>query len=332
MTKKILITGGAGFIGFHLAKKLQKTGYDICLLDNFSRGTLDEEFSKLKKLKNLKLINLDCRDKKKLLDIDFHPNIIFHLAAIIGVQNVNQQPYNVLVDNIKMLENIIEFSKSKKKFERLLFASTSEVYAGTLENFELTIPTEEKSPLTITNLLRPRTSYMLSKIYGEAMCIHSNLPYTIFRPHNVYGPRMGMSHVIPQQLEKAFFANDGDKIEVPSSNQTRSFCYIDDAVTMLNLIMEENNCINKVLNLGIEEDEIKISEVVQICWETVNKKISPVFLPPTEGSPNRRAPDMKQLKSILVDFKHTNLKDGVSRTYAWYLKNIFNSKNTGQCK
>jgi nucleoside-diphosphate-sugar epimerase len=329
MSKKILITGGAGFIGFHLARRLQSEGYQICLVDNFSRGILDPELQAMSKLKNIKMLNIDCRDIEQINSIDYTPEIIFHLAAIIGVKNVNDKPYNVLIDNLRMLENIISFARSLEKFERLFFSSTSEVYAGTLENFDLVIPTKEKSPLSVTELSRPRTTYMLSKIYGEAICHHSGLPFTIFRPHNVYGPRMGMSHVIPQQLFKAYQAKNGDSIEIPSANQTRSFCYIDDAVEILVRMMNSEICKGKTLNLGVETDEIKIFEAVQMCWNINNKKILPVHLSPTEGSPERRAPDMKETLKILGNINYTKLEDGIGHTYDWYLKNIFTSSITG---
>jgi nucleoside-diphosphate-sugar epimerase len=329
MNKKILITGGAGFIGFHLAKKLQIQEYQICLIDNFSRGVLDPELQAISKLKNVKILNIDCRDLKQIKNIDFAPDIIFHLAAIIGVKNVNDKPYDVLIDNIRMLENIVSFARSLNKFERLFFSSTSEVYAGTLENFGLIIPTKENSPLALTELSRSRTTYMLSKIYGEAICHHSGLPFTIFRPHNVYGPRMGMSHVIPQQLYKAHLAKNGDSIEIPSANQTRSFCYIDDAIEMLVRMIENNICTGKTLNLGTEKDEIKIFDAVKMCWNIYNKKIIPIHLPPTNGSPERRAPDMSEVLAILGNVNYTKLEDGIAYTYDWYLRNIFNSSITG---
>ena len=104
-----------------------------------------------------------------------------------------------------MLRNIITFGKRQENLERLIFTSTSEVYAGTLKYFSLKIPTPENTPLALTELSENRTSYMLSKIYGEALCLHSGLPVTIVRPHNFYGPRMGLSHVIPELFKESFF-------------------------------------------------------------------------------------------------------------------------------
>ena len=204
MNKKVLITGGAGFIGYFLASSLSEENYSVVLLDNFARGNQDDLLNKLISKNNVQFINVNCMDILSVMKIEKDFDYIIHLAAIIGVKHVNKDPYSVLENNVLMLNNIIKLSKAQINLSKFLFASTSEVYSGTLENFGLKIPTPEDTPLSINCLERKRTSYMLSKIYGEAMCTQSGLPYTIFRPHNIYGPRMGMSHVIPEQLKKAY--------------------------------------------------------------------------------------------------------------------------------
>ena len=114
---------------------------------------------------------------------------------------------------------------------------------------------------------------MISKIYGEAMCHQSGLPFTIFRPHNIYGPRMGMAHVIPQQLLEIYHAESRTRIPVRSIDHTRSFCYIDDAVEMLKRMLETEACERQTLNLGTEEPELSIGEVVRKCIEVVGKDL-----------------------------------------------------------
>ena len=186
MTKKILITGGAGFIGLHLANKLLDEGYEVHLIDNFSRAVDDIDLASTIERSNCTFSSIDLLDIDSVMRLDNTYNSIFHLGAIIGVSHVLNRPYEVLYDNIRMLANIIKLAHSQTNLSRLCFASTSEVYAGTLENFEMLIPTPESTPLSITKLSHPRTSYMLSKIYGEALCQQSGLPYTIFRPHNIW--------------------------------------------------------------------------------------------------------------------------------------------------
>jgi nucleoside-diphosphate-sugar epimerase len=206
--KKVLITGGAGFIGYHLALHLSKKGYAVDIADNFARGIQDKFLLELISCENVNLLNIDLLDRTVFDGMSTDYNIIYHLAAIIGVKFVLKAPYDVLTKNMMLLQNVIDLCRKQTQLERLVFTSTSEIYAGTLKYFTLPIPTPETTPLAVTGLSENRTSYMLSKIYGEALCLHSGLPVTIIRPHNVYGPRMGLSHVVPELSMKAFL-NEG---------------------------------------------------------------------------------------------------------------------------
>jgi nucleoside-diphosphate-sugar epimerase len=222
-----------------------------------------------------------------------------------------------------MLDNIMDLARRQRCLHRFLFASTSEVYAGTLKHFSLNIPTPENVPLTAMNLRESRTSYMLSKIYGEAMCHQSDLPFTIFRPHNIYGPRMGMSHVIPEQLQKVWEAKTDGTISVYSPEHTRTFCYIDDAVEMLKRIIESDKCVGRTLNVGTEYPEISIRELVRSCIDLSSKKLEMEFLPATAGSPLRRAPNMNQTSQLLGFSSQVELKTGLQRTWNWYREHVF---------
>ena len=221
MTMKALITGGAGFIGGHLAEKLAENGYSVTLVDNFSRGVDDGFLRRLTQEHGVSLVTADLMEDASLDPLGNDYDYIFHLAAIIGVQNVLNRAYDVLHMNVEMLFHVLDFAKEQNNLKRLVFASTSEVYAGTLQFFDMKIPTPEDTPLTVTPLEQPRTSYMLSKIYGECLLHHCGLPYTIVRPHNFYGPRMGMSHVIPELLKKAYFAEPGGRLPVFSADHRR---------------------------------------------------------------------------------------------------------------
>lgn len=325
----ILITGGAGFIGFHLARELVSNGHNVHIIDNLSRGVHDPELERLLEEDRVRFSQVDllsAADVKKIGN-DYH--VIYHLAAIIGVSHVLKRPYNVLNDNIAMLSSIIELCKRQKDLQRLVYTSTSEVYAGTLKHFTMDLPTPEATHLALTDLDHPRTSYMLSKIYGEAMCIHSDLPYTILRPHNVYGPRMGMTHVVPELLKKAHLANDGDSLAVFSLDHTRTFCYVNDAATMLRLAVEDSACTNKTLNLGTQQPEITIRELAQLILSVTDKRMSLDEKAPSPGSPARRCPDMTAMTKLLGKLPHTTLEEGVSQTFAWYRQHIF--ENEGIC-
>lgn len=322
---KVLITGGAGFIGLHLARRLVDEGCAVLLVDNFARAVRDDDLQQVLEHPAVQFADVDCLDAEAVATLPTDCEYIVHLAAIIGVTHVMQRPYRVVVDNLRLLDHLIAHAGRQAALQRLMFASTSEVTAGTLENFGLQVPTPETVPLSLTELHRPRTSYMLSKMSGEALCHYSGLPFTIFRPHNVYGPRMGSVHVIPEQLRKAHEAVDGATIDVPSADQTRSFCYVDDATEMLFRMMTSADCEGATLNLGTESPQVRIRDVVRRCWETVGRSITMREVEPTPGSPARRAPDMSRSRQLIGYDSRVSLEEGVSLTYDWYRRNVFAS-------
>ena len=117
MSDKILITGGAGFIGFYLAKKLVANGYRVCVVDNHTRGVLDESLSVLFSRTAVTFVNIDLLDRQAVMSLDNDFDAIYHLGAIIGVKNVTSQPYNVLAFNNRMLEHVIELARQQKNLK-----------------------------------------------------------------------------------------------------------------------------------------------------------------------------------------------------------------------
>lgn len=323
MSEKVLITGGAGFIGYHLAAHLLDKGYQVHLVDNMARGVQDDDLKALLTRPGISFETVDVLSPTGMDGQADDYTYVIHLAAIIGVVHVLNRPYEVLRDNVAMLANMIEFAKRQKAMKRFMFASTSEIYAGTLMHFDLPIPTPESTPLAILPLEHPRTSYMLSKIYGEAMCQHSGVPFTIIRPHNIYGPRMGMAHVIPEQLRKMHEAAAGDSIEVFSMDHRRSFCYVSDAVEMITRMLERDSCENQALNLGREAPEVTIQTVAEACRSAVGKALELDGQPAQPGSPARRAPDMGLTTELTGYAALVDLAEGVGLTYDWYRERIF---------
>ena len=147
MNERILITGGAGFIGLHLANHLLDSGYSLVLVDDYSRGVSDHDLSNILKNKRVTFIHCDLRHRESVLKIGDDFSVIFHLAAIVGVSNVSKDPIRVLTDNVEIMTNVIRLGRIQKQLRRLLFSSTSEVYAGTLLSSQLKFPTKESSLL-----------------------------------------------------------------------------------------------------------------------------------------------------------------------------------------
>ena len=320
---KVLITGGAGFIGFHLTKNLIEYGYQIVLIDNFSRGVEDKFLKEIENNENVTFVSADLMNKESVMQLDNDFDYIYHLAAIIGVQNVLNHSYEVLQKNVELLIHMIDFARKQNHLRRFVFASTSEIYAGTLQYFGMDIPTPESTPLTITPLEHPRTSYMLSKIYGEALLRQSNIPYTIIRPHNFYGPRMGMSHVIPELLKKSYFMENNKKLEVFSVDHKRTFCYISDAVEIIRRLAESEQSMNEAFNVGNEGPEVTIREVAEIVLKVTSKNLEIDAQPATAGSPARRCPSMKKTTECIGYQGKISLAEGIQKTFDWYKEFIF---------
>lgn len=323
--KKVLITGGAGFIGYHLANKLLDSERQIDLLDNFSRGVNDTQLADLAENDKINLINADLLQPATIDQLDQDYAYIYHLAAVIGVQHVLKAPYDVLVKNFMLLQNALETAKQQKKLDRFVFTSTSEVYAGTLNHYGLEFPTPESTPLTVNDPREDRTSYMLSKIYGEAMCLHSGLPITIIRPHNFYGPRMGLSHVIPELMKKVIDSDNG-MVDVFSVNHKRTFCYITDAVEMIQLLAESDHAIAESYNIGNNDEEITMGDLAQKVIDLIGKDVAINPMPSTPGSPERRCPSITKLKEAVTYVKQYPLEKGLQETFDWYSANVFSGQ------
>jgi nucleoside-diphosphate-sugar epimerase len=162
---------------------------------------------------------------------------------------------------------------------------------------------------------------MLSKIYCEAMCIHSNLRYLILRPHNIYGPRMGYSHVIPELIKKISIIKKNNSLNLFSFNHRRAFCYVDDAINQIYLITK-SRIINETLNIGNNEEEISI---INLCKKILKlycrKDIKIVKKNINNYSPSRRLPAMNKIYKFIKKFKYTKLDDGLIKTINWYRLN-----------
>jgi UDP-glucose 4-epimerase len=318
-----LITGGAGFIGGHLARRLLDDGWSVTVVDDLSRGVHDRFVGSLSDDGRFTLRMADLRDRRAVRELGTHHTHIFHFAARLGVQQVLDHPYPVLRDNVALLETALELADAQTDLARFVFPSTSEVYAGTQQRFELPIPTPESTPLAVSPLEHPRTSYMLSKIYGEALVHHAGVPFTIVRPHNFYGPRMGRSHVIPQLLQRIHDAEPGDDLVVYSIDHRRTFCYIDDAIEYLVRLAVAPAAEGETFNVGCQGPEVRIGELAVLLAEAVGRHVVVVPGEDTPGSPPRRCPDMAVTAAVTGHLPAVSLVEGVRRTYQWYRNEVF---------
>jgi len=328
---KALITGGAGFIGAHLAERLQRDGVRVDLIDDFSRGRQDADLAVLLARPGVACLTCDLRDPRALDGLDRDYDAIFHLAAIVGVANVRTRPHDVLSDNVELLLRVQDFARRQTGLRRLIFASTSEVYAGSLQHLDLPLPTPETAAIALPDLAEPRTAYLLSKLYGEALCHHAGVPFTIVRPHNVYGPRMGLAHVIPELLQRTERTPPGGEIEVFSPGHTRAFCYVADAVEMLVRLATAPAAEGSVFNLGNQTEEIAIRELARRIVALLGKDLAVMAGSDTPGSPARRCPDMTRTIATTGYSPQVGLDVGLARTHAWYRDRVFRQETATAC-
>ncbi len=318
----ILITGAAGFIGFHLATRLAADARNrLVLADNLSRGAHDAALKRLCGRKNVRFIKCDLLDPSSYRKLAGPFDYIYHLAAIVGVRNVQEHPDKTLQTNIVATLQLLDWAAEKnERLKRFVFVSTSEAYAGSMRTCRIRVPTDESVSLCLDDLKNPRTTYALSKIVGEAACYNYRrlygVPVSIVRYHNVYGPRMGCDHVIPQLLSKA--AQARREIGVYSPGHTRAFCYVSDAVTATLRIAASPRTEGELFHIGNGCQEIRIIELARMIVRLVNPKLKIRPLADQPGSPRRRCPDTGKIARAVGFKPQVPLQQGLRKTWEWY--------------
>lgn len=321
--KKILITGGAGFIGHHLVKRLAPNN-QLTILDNYRRGIP----RRLDEIKDIDLLNIDITDSIALNKINDQYDILIHLAAINGTSNFYDRPIEVMDVGVKGIINILDFC-TQKNIKKVIVASSAEVYQA-----PKVIPTPEDVELIVPTHTNPRYSYGLSKIFTEFYSMHyssknKDISISIFRPHNVYGEDMGYKHVIPEIILQFFAAHSADKksIEiVPKGpvNSERSFCYISDILDGIELISDRS--VQGVFNIG-NPVSTKIIDIFNYISTLTNINYSlKASRDEHPGSVARRIPDIKKI-SYLGYIPKVDINSGLHKTLDWYFSNESLIKN-----
>jgi|TARA_B110000438_G_C15816216_1_gene652071 nucleoside-diphosphate-sugar epimerase len=308
---KILVTGGAGFIGSNLVMELLNQGNEIVVFDNEFRGS----FNNLQD-KKIHKVSGDITKINDWKNLPKDISSIYHLGAINGTKFFYEIPEKVMEVNTKGIMNCLEFTR-ERDIEKILFTSSSEIYG-----FPKIFPTPETEEMVIPDPYNPRFSYSSSKILGELLCINYAKKYgfkhTIVRYHNIYGPNMGHEHVIPEFVRKLVnkeeFNVEGDGTE------SRSFCYIDDAVKGTILVNNEEKAENRIYNIGNPE-ETTINELILLLSTISGIEIKPNYKLKNQAGTKRRQPDIK--KAMLIGYEpKIPLTEGLAKTYEWY-KNYF---------
>jgi len=322
--RRIIVTGGGGFIGYHLAEYLSRQAdTQVTIIDNHSRGASDDMFARLAARENVITLNEDMTQKNFYCKLSGRYDEIYHLAAINGTKNFYERPYEVLRVNLLSLINILEWC-NVDNCGAFLFSSSSETYAGTVNRFfaDDFIPSREDIPLTIDDVKNPRWSYGGSKIAGELLtinyCRSRGVPFRIIRYHNVYGVRMGFDHVLPE-----FFRRVHERVNpfpIFGGEETRAFCAVEDAVRATEAVMLGEKCNGEIIHIGNSAQEIKILDLLSLVFDVSNFHPAVEIKAAPAGSVARRCPDTQKL-FLLTGFKaRITLEEALPKMYHWYEK------------
>lgn len=321
--KEILITGGAGFIGYHLAKKLLlNKNNNITIIDNFESGKNDKFFRDLIKKENVNFVKLNLinlNDMKKRV-WKYYDNV-YHLAAIVGVKKCMEYPSKVLDVNIKSTFNVEQLMR-ENRCRKIVFASSCEVYASGFQFGIVPIPTNEEVPVAIKDIFNPRWSYAISKLVGEQLFIFNSLKlydYSIVRYHNIFGPRQDFSHAIPEIIRRILLKES--PLKVYGYNQTRAFCFIEDAINQTISVMDNDSTNEEILNIGNDIEELKIIDLYYKILKIMKYQTKLELIQAPTGSVNRRSPNLEKIKRLTEFPSLTDSFEALENTINWYIEN-----------
>jgi len=290
---RILVTGAAGLLGTEICTQLKNDPNNyVVAVDNLSRSATVppcDEFHH---------VNLRAPQWFENFGYDFDQ--IYHYSAINGTTNFYERPNEVLTNNFISDVNIFEFASSNRKLQKLVYASTSEIVSD-----DPICPVPELVDINIKNIHNARWSYRIAKIASENYLTNSKLPWVVVRYFNVYGKNSKKGHFIGDQLDKI----RSGVFEVIGGDETRSFCYIEDAIKAT--IFVANNATNEVINIGNDE-EISIFDAVDIIAQaTGHTDVKWTQIEGKEGSTKRRQPDISKLRSIMPEYSPRPFSEGV---------------------
>jgi len=321
MNKKILVTGGCGFIGSEVVRQLLAKGYDVTVADDLSKSE-----SSVKD--GYRFIRVNLTDKIKTEKIFKDIDICINMAAKIGgIGYFNKIPAAILSENNRILSSTFE-AAVKNKIKRIVYISSSMVFESTKR-----FPSKESD---VEKIPPPMTAYGFSKLSGEWYCKafakQYGLDYSICRPFNTFGVNeapgveVGYAHVIPDLVKKILSGQYPLEL-LGDGRQTRCFTYISDLAGGIIAVMESKKAINEDFNLA-NPQETKIIDLAKMLWDIceVKKEFKVKFIASFKHDVIRRVPDVSKAKKLLNWEAKVKLEDGLKQVVLW-LKNKAKDEN-----
>jgi len=297
---RALITGGAGFIGSHLAEALLAEGHEVDIIDNLSTGSI-RNVGHLKAHPKFKYVVDTLTNEPLLAELIDRNDVIFHFAAAVGVKLIVEQPVHTIETNVHGTEVVLKHANKKKK--KVIIASTSEVYGKNLE-----VPFREDADLVMGATVKHRWAYACSKAIDEFLALayykERNLPVIIVRFFNTVGPRQTGQYgmVLPSFVRQAL-ANEPITV-FGDGTQSRSFTYVGDVVGCLMKLVNEPKAVGEVFNIGNKE-EVTILRLAEMVKDLTGSSSDIVFIPYDkayeagfEDMP-RRVPDLRKVHQLV---------------------------------
>jgi NAD dependent epimerase/dehydratase len=309
--KKVLVTGADGFIGSHLCELLVRRGYNVLALSQYNSFNNWGWIEDIECKNQLEIVSGDVRDSFFCNEITKDIDIIFHLAALIAIPYSYVAPESYIDTNIRGTLNICQAARDNN-CEKIIVTSTSEVY-GTAQY----VPMDENHPT------QPQSPYSASKIGADAIAMSFynsfDLPVSIARPFNTYGPRQSARAVIPAIITQ--IASGVKEIELGDLSPTRDFNYVEDICNGFVSIAESKKTIGEVINIGSNK-EISIGDTLRMINEIMGEDVSFITdkrrIRPKKSEVYRLWCDNKKISSLTNFESKVEIKEGLTKTINWF--------------
>lgn len=312
--KKLLITGGTGFIGSHLAEKAVKKGYKVTVFDRYNPNYNLGNLANSSLHRNIEFIFGDIRDYDSVIKAVSKVDYVFHLAALIGIPYSYYSPLAYIKTNVEGTYNVLEACK-EKNIDQLIITSTSEVYGS-----------GQTTSMSENHKLSAQSPYAASKISADniSMSYFNSFqsPIKIIRPFNCFGPRQSLRAVIPTIISQALFKN---QINIGNVHTTRDYTYVEDLAEAYFHVLKNKIFFGNIVNIGTNKEN-KILDIIKIVQKNLNKKIKIV------KRIERVRPDKSEVTRLRCNNNFIlqnsswnpkiNFEKGISNTIEWIKKNI----------
>tara|TARA_B110001454_G_scaffold199058_1_gene203567 strand:+ start:333 stop:1349 length:1017 start_codon:yes stop_codon:yes gene_type:complete len=306
-SQKILITGVAGFLGSHLAEKLNIQGHKVVGVDNMMGGYEDNV------PKNIEFYNYDCCDLKKMNKVMKDINVVYHCAATAHEGLSVFSPFEITKNNYLASASVFSAAVSNK-VKRIIFCSSMARYG------------DQKTPFTEEMKPRPVDPYAIAKVASESVLINlcelNNIEWVIAVPHNIIGPRQKyddpfrnvVSIMINRMLQKK------EPIIYGDGNQKRCFSYIDDCLSCLLPMLDQKNLNRQIVNIGPDEEYVTINNVAEICANVTGSNLKPIYKSDRPREVKEATCSADKARKLLNYKTQTSLKEGIEKTFEYIKK------------